>query len=347
MKSRILSPQEPTYTRVPEEESGTIKQQQHNRSPLPKHCLVIILVLVAILTACLCARWTLSPSQSQIPRREWRTLTTPEKHEYLTAVSCLQTKTSRLGLNHTLYHDFPYVHSRVGQYVHDAAPFLAWHRYYIHIYESALKHEWNYTGTMPFWNWQLDWKDITKSPIWSTDHGFGTTGDPERSLDTILNGHCVVDGLFADIVIPYLDEKFYPHCLSRGFAQGEELRNLSMMLSPETIEDLLDLDEYDAFNLGMEHGPHLAIPRSIRGDFSLLTAPSDPVFFLHHAQLDRLWWKWQLLHPQKRWEYSGLAKHGLRESASVEDLLLVERIAGDVKVEEVLDTHGALFCYRY
>lgn len=33
--------------------------------------------------------------------------------------------------------------------VHDAAPFLAWHRYFVHIYESALKDECGYTASMP------------------------------------------------------------------------------------------------------------------------------------------------------------------------------------------------------
>lgn len=47
-----------------------------------------------------------------------------------------------------------------------------------------------------------------------------------------------------------------------------------MMLKPEVLEALMAMDSYEDFNLGLEHGPHLAIPQSIRGDFSLLTAPS-------------------------------------------------------------------------
>ncbi|KAJ4366488.1 hypothetical protein N0V83_008124 [Neocucurbitaria cava] len=127
---------------------------------------------------------------------------------------------------------------------------------------------------MPYWDWQLDWQDITKAPIWDGEHGFGSTGVPDKSARAILSGYCVTDGPFKDIMIPYLDEKHYPHCLSRGFLQGEELKNQSMMISPDALESLLSLDDYESFNLGLEHGPHLAIPRSIRGDFSLLTAPS-------------------------------------------------------------------------
>jgi tyrosinase len=120
---------------------------------------------------------------------------------------------------------------------------------------------------------------VTKAPIWDSDHGFGTTGDPHQTKHAILKGYCLVDGPFKDFTIPYLDDKYYPHCLSRGFLEGEELKNQSKMLSPDMIEELLSLEEYDSFNLGLEHGPHLAIPHSIRGDFSLLTAPSGNYTF--------------------------------------------------------------------
>ena len=43
-------------------------------------------------------------------RREWRTLTVAEQHDYVRAVRCLATKPSKLGQNGTLYDDFPWVH---------------------------------------------------------------------------------------------------------------------------------------------------------------------------------------------------------------------------------------------
>ena len=48
-------------------------------------------------------------------RHEWRSLSREEKSAYLDAVKCLRTIPSRLGLNHTLYDDFPYFHSRTGE----------------------------------------------------------------------------------------------------------------------------------------------------------------------------------------------------------------------------------------
>lgn len=49
-------------------------------------------------------------------RREWRSLSHHEKHNYIQAVQCLKQTPSRLGLNQSLYDDFPYVHFRVGGY---------------------------------------------------------------------------------------------------------------------------------------------------------------------------------------------------------------------------------------
>jgi tyrosinase len=31
-----------------------------------------------------------------------------------------------------------------------------------------------------------------------------------------------------------------------------------------------------------------------------MTSPGDPIFYFHHAALDRLWWIWQMQDPDKR-----------------------------------------------
>ena len=114
---------------------------------------------------------------------------------------------------------------------------------------------------------------MTASPIWDTENGFGGTGDLAVG-DPIVEGHCVTSGPFSNLSIPYLDAEFRPHCLSRGFVQGLELAEQGTCFNPDALEGLLALDDYEAFNIGLEDGPHIAIPRSIRGDFSLFTAPS-------------------------------------------------------------------------
>ena len=48
-------------------------------------------------------------------RREWRSLSSTEKQNYITAIQCLLTIPSIVGLNQTLYDDFPWIHNHVGK----------------------------------------------------------------------------------------------------------------------------------------------------------------------------------------------------------------------------------------
>ena len=49
-------------------------------------------------------------------RREWRSLSLDQKHEYLEAVQCLRHIPSALNPNMSLYDDFPYLHNTIGDY---------------------------------------------------------------------------------------------------------------------------------------------------------------------------------------------------------------------------------------
>lgn len=247
---------------------------------------------------------------------------------------------------------------------HGAAPFLSWHRYFLQIYERMLREHCGYDGHLTYWNWALDWKNITESPVWSQEYGFGGNGDRDKG-QPILHGHCVVDGPFAGLRVLYLSSKFKPHCLSRGFESGEGLHKLGQRLRPELLEKLTHEPNYETFNLGLEEGPHLAVPNIIRGDFLLFTAPNgktlttslsnlksdillDPVFFLHHTQLDRIWWMWQQADPRKRrMSYNGKASQNSTESASLTDLLPMLGLAQDITVASVMRTDSELLCYRY
>ncbi|CAF9916149.1 MAG: hypothetical protein ALECFALPRED_010534 [Alectoria fallacina] len=145
---------------------------------------------------------------------------------------------------------------------HESAAFLAWHRYFIHIYERKLKEQCGYTGVLTYWDWGLDWEDITTSPVWDGETGFGGDGNPRKG-ESIAQGHCIENGPFTELEVPYFDMIYHPHCLSRGFQSGQGLKNLSSKLSPEALDNILESRDYDTFNLGLEHGAHLAVPRSL------------------------------------------------------------------------------------
>lgn len=91
------------------------------------HILVLWLMTIALVAVAARASFyfysstpqesALSSTQCQNPsiRREWRTLSTSEKLDYLDAVVCLTKTPSVLGLNQTLFDDFPFIHTTIGK----------------------------------------------------------------------------------------------------------------------------------------------------------------------------------------------------------------------------------------
>ena len=73
----------------------------------------------------------------------------------------------------------------------------------------------------------------------------------------------------------------------------------------------------------------------------------DPVFFLHHAQLDRIWWRWQAIRPARKLEYEGAASHGSEKMADVTDELDMGVLAPMIPVSDVLDAASGTLCYTY
>ena len=283
-------------------------------------------------------------------RREWRSLSTTEQKDYITSVRCLLDKPSILGPNCTRYDDWPYIHSHVGYYTHHSAPFLPWHRYFLHIYETTLRQECGYTGSLVYWDWTLDADDLAHSTIFSPDTGFGGDGDVTGAKTVGNSGHCVVDGPFSDIKAKFYDTKAFPHCLSRGFHDDQGVLGHidGHDITPESIDQVLQVDTYESFVAQLESKVHDAIPFGIGGDFETFTAPYDPLFFLHHTQLDRLWWLWQQRDDGKRVNsYGGHNHRHSVEQAKLEDEITMQGLAPPIKVQQVMDTENGFLCYRY
>lgn len=80
-----------------------------------------------------------------------------------------------------------------------------------------------------------------------------------------------------------------------------------------------------------------------RADFAL-----DPLFFLHHVQLDRLWYLWvQRDLETRRNAYGGHAGRRTMKMAQLTDKIHIPGLAPDVEVRELMDTEGDLLCYTY
>ena len=54
---------------------------------------------------------------------------------------------------------------------------------------------------------------------------------------------------------------------------------------------------FTAFQAAIEGAVHAGVHSAVGGDMETGSSPSDPLFWLHHANIDRLWAKWQKQHP--------------------------------------------------
>lgn len=94
---------------------------------------------------------------------------------------------------------------------------------------------------------------------------------------------------------------------------------------------------------------HLLVRRSHGDRIAFeLTQSIDPVFFLHHTQLDRLWWKWQQVDAQARLsDYSGKSAYTWSSEASLKDPLPLGDLGPDVRIEDMMSSESELICYKY
>lgn len=208
-------------------------------------------------------------------RREWRTLSREDQQHYISSIRCLLGIPSTIEVNSSRYGDWPYVHSHVGYYTHHSAPFLPWHRYFLHIYETTLRSECGFKGELVYWDWTLDAADLAHSSVFDPETGFGGDGEVGGEITVGNSGRCVVDGPFKDIRAKYYDTKPLPHCLSRGFHDdsGALGRMDGSGITPESIEEVMRAGDYETFVGQLESKVHDAIPFGVGGDFETFTAP--------------------------------------------------------------------------
>lgn len=66
----------------------------------------------------------------------------------------------------------------------------------------------------------------------------------------------------------------------------------SLLPTQGMVNQILKLTPFVAFQSNLE-AIHGNVHNAVGGDMGTAHSPSDPLFFLHHANVDRLWAKWQ------------------------------------------------------
>jgi tyrosinase len=243
------------------------------------------LVLATIAVPALAAPPRCTPGSADIRvRKEWRTLTVTEKQAYFKAIDVL--------ISSGYYDELANTHNIHNNYIHGNPLFLPWHRAFTVVVEMEMRKTAGDKFALPYWDWGYDSQAPELGPHWGDDQlSFGRGGD--RSSGCVTTGH------FKDFKPKYGRRK--GKCLTRSFEDTMDPVTSTDMLNRLMANSKL----YDTFRRGLEGNPHASVHVNIGGDMGIMTSPTDPAFFLHHAMVDKVWADWQKLRPENKNAYSG------------------------------------------
>ncbi|KAI4593323.1 hypothetical protein KJ359_009854 [Pestalotiopsis sp. 9143b] len=223
--------------------------------------------------------------------KSWSSFTADEKLAYQEAAVCLTTVAPKLGIGNstTLWQEMQYVHMSQVTWIHNVGAFLPWHRYYVAVNGNFLRDECGYDGPLAYWDESADQElsNLADADVFQTT-GFGGDG--------VGTSQCI-EGPFEDVVL-------HPTASSQGPGGGAAAgstciyRSLSVDRlsgsSYNNVETCLSKDTWEGAWSCIEATPHGAGHSAIGGlEFNVANSPGDPLFFLHHAFIDLLWWRWQ------------------------------------------------------
>lgn len=150
---------------------------------------------------------------------------------------------------------------------------------------------------------------------------------------------------------------YNPRCLRRDISTYAASTATSDRNLSDLITENLDIASFQttmqgnfaAGLLGVHTAGHFIVGGDPGGD--LFTSPGDPYFFIHHAQIDRLWWIWtnQCLEDRQH-ALAGtitLNNNPPSRNTTMDDILDLGFNAGEIRIGDTLSTLGGPFCYIY
>ncbi|KAK8136758.1 amino acid transporter [Apiospora sp. TS-2023a] len=220
-------------------------------------------------------------------RKAWTALTDNEKKDFLQAEVCLMETPSKTRYAGSIsrWDELQALHVAQVQYIHTTGSFLPWHRYFMTVHEAILRSDCGYKGVIPYWDEQADQAaaPLYASSIFDAETGFGSNKTDAKG--------CLVDGPFANVTNTLLSNftRTAPMCLTRALDQAQ------FNLVAQAKVDLCDqATNYVDFNACLGGDPHVAGHFAVGGIMlDVALSPADALFFMHHTNLDRLWWQWQ------------------------------------------------------
>ncbi|MGH9972748.1 MAG: tyrosinase family protein [Nitrososphaeraceae archaeon] len=213
---------------------------------------------------------------------------------------------------------------------HRGPSFLPWHRWMLILLEHHLQRVLNDPNFgLPYWNWEAD-GELTPSQqrnaaIWA-NNCMGGSGSPVTS-GPFREGQWQVDieqGFAPGSIDPTLVSVRRPlrRALGSGFPRRlptkKEVREAVRSGAPNVIYDSppWDINSVGFRNEleGWTNGPrnHNRVHVWVGGDMGPATSPNDPVFYLNHCNVDRIWSGWQQIFQNPRYVPNSSASAALR-----------------------------------
>jgi len=236
---------------------------------------------------------------------------------------------------------------------HRGPAFFAWHRQFLKSFEDALQSVSNELQGLLYWDWSV----AKAAPVWPFGQDFlGTDG---RASDGK-----VMDGMFAydaghwnlnirsNLEPPYLRRQFGINVSS---LPGYSDYWTTLAQTPYDKGAFWDMRSDSGFrNMaegwipGPEAGMHNRVHLYVGGSMLPMSSPNDPVFWLHHCFVDKLWAAWQVKHQNDSGYQPYLPTAGANSGHNLNDSMAFDlpNMAGKTFTPAQELSHRALG-YRY
>ncbi|KAI0973839.1 Di-copper centre-containing protein [Xylaria arbuscula] len=285
-------------------------------------------------------------------RKAWEDLTSTEKAAYIEAELCLMAAPPIAGVPgaENIWDELQFTHAQQVDYIHHVGAFLPFHRYYVSAHQTLISSVCGYTGPLPYWNETLNVGTLDQASIFDPATGFG--GDGSGS------SRCISDGPFVNITLRIQEDlSIAEYCITRA------LNDKSFNSAVQTnVDQCLAMATFnDAWNC-LEAKPHSAGHGGVNGlMINVELSPGDPVFWLHHTYLDKLWWEWEALKlPARLTEIGGNNTAGGKSNpvfvnyfndngttTTLNHVLTSHGLVPNATIADVMDIGGDYVCAEY
>lgn len=273
-------------------------------------------------------------------RKSATSLTPEERTEFVQTLHKMKQMPSQYNPTLNAYDYFVDLHVQAFEDhsgAHMAPGFLPWHREFLRRFEEELRRaSSNADMTVPYW----DWTEAESVEKIFADDFLGSDGDPENNYFvktgpfrkgqwTMADNYDDTDDEWDEEIDP--DMQLERAGLQRKFDWEGDFGPLPTVTEVDdllTTPRLYDVAPYDTTadsavsmrnylegfrGKGERSAMHNVVHLWVGGQMQTASSPNDPVFFLHHTNIDRLWHQWQQKYGDSTYPTTAHTMHNAQE----------------------------------